>query len=673
MNFRNGVIQKFIAGLILLAGIFPDGRAQYHTELEKLHRIDLLPVFQENIISRQVSSYDTTGGNNDGFAGKYSFLREENGTQVIAELEGPGIIHRIWTPTPSSDTIQFYFDGETKPRIELKFTDLFSGNQYPFKRPVVGNEIGGFYCYLPIPYKHSCKIVYKGKMKFFQIQYSEVLPDRVLESFPEKFSEAENEALESVIRLWENYGENIIDIVSPDRQQVKVSTKSLAIKPGQTLPIFNLKKGGRIIGIEITPGAELNSSFKDLIFRAKWDNEPVAAINSPVTDFFGYAFGTPSMKSLLAGVRGRTHYCYLPMPFDKNANLELEFLKSPMNNSAEIPLNITVYYTGKKRGVNEGKFYAEWRRAKPETGEFYRILKKTGRGHYVGTLLQCQGLNPGMTVFFEGDDQCYIDGELRLHGTGSEDYFNGGWYADYDRWDQGFSLPLHGSLNYSIPMARTGGYRFLVSDKISFETDILFQIEHGGTGNSVPVDYVSLAFYYCDTPPASNDLPDNELLFPLETPETMEYWVNMLPVITISDGAVLTKTNIRNPESRQDFKVFQLEARNEMYPLVLNPRYNGLVKFELEVPSEGKYKLFMSYFKGPEGGKYDIYQRQIPLKMDINGYAPGELTLVEKEYLETIFIQEGTNTITVILSDAPDGMENGKFYLHRFYLEKVVE
>jgi hypothetical protein len=66
-----------------------------------------------------------------------------------------------------------------------------------------------------------------------------------------------------------------------------------------------------------------------------------------------------------------------------------------------------------------------------------------------------------MTIFFEGDDKCYIDGELRLHGTGSEDYFNGGWYALPDRWDQGFSLPVHGSLNYSIPLARTGGFRVL--------------------------------------------------------------------------------------------------------------------------------------------------------------------------------------------------------------------
>ena len=52
-----------------------------------------------------------------------------------------------------------------------------------------------------------------------------------------------------------------------------------------------------------------------------------------------------------------------------------------------------------------------------------------------------------MTYFFEGDDSTAIDGEFRIHGTGSEDFFNGGWYAMMDRWDGKLSLPLHGALD----------------------------------------------------------------------------------------------------------------------------------------------------------------------------------------------------------------------------------
>jgi len=647
--------------LFLLSGLIINCYADYTDELLKLSRIDLLPRFQEKVISKQISSYDTTGGNDDGFSGKYSYIRKENGNLVLAELEGPGIIHRIWTPTPTNDTIQFYFDGETKPRIELKFIDIFSGKQYPFKRPVVGNEVGGYYCYIPIPYKKSCKILYKGdRMQFFQIQYSEVSQERINASFPEKYSDAENEALEKAVSLWSNYGDNILNMLHY-RQEVKTFSKNFTIRPGETIPFFTLKKGGRILGIEITPEAKINERFKDLILRAEWDNDPVAAINSPLSDFFGYAFGKPSVKSLLLGVRGGIHYCYIPMPFDISAAMELQFLKNSLNTQTEIPVSIKVFYAETKRSANEGKFYAEWRREKnPETGKPYLILNKSGRGHYIGTLLQSQGLNHGVTIFFEGDDQCFVDGELRLHGTGSEDYFNGGWYALPDRWDQAFSLPVHGCLGYSIPLARTGGFRFMVTDKISFEEEIVLTIEHGPVNNTVPVDYVSVAFYYSDTPPILNDLPASDLLGRIETPDTLEYRIQLLPVKSLSNGATLSRNNFKDEKSGQNYNSFKLETYN-----------NGFARFELEFPYAGEYKLLLSYLRCPEGGQFDVNQRQIPVRRDINGYAP-ENTFIEKEYMGNLYVDEGANTITVMLKGDQEDQKTLTFILYRIYLVKDI-
>lgn len=96
-----------------------------------------------------------------------------------------------------------------------------------------------------------------------------------------------------------------------------------------------------------------------------------------------------------------------------------------------------------------------------------------------------------MTLFFEGDDSTYVDNKMRLHGTGSEDYYNGGWYALLDRWDRGNSLPLHGCLDYSLPMARTGGYRFFLADKMSYEKEIYHGMEHG------EVKIISGRLYIC--------------------------------------------------------------------------------------------------------------------------------------------------------------------------------
>ena len=635
--------------------------ADFKDEILKLARIDLLPQFMEDIAVKQISSFDTTGGNDDGFSGRFSYLRKQNGTLIIADLKGPGVIQRIWTPTPSDDTIQFYFDGETTPRIELKFIDLFSGGKYPFLRPIVGNEVGGYYSYLPIPYKNSCKIVYKGsRMQFFQIQYRETGGGITISSFPQKFSKEEDLALSSVINVWKKSGGNIITILPATNNKVKIATKDVLLKPGVIESVFSMSSGGRIVGIEITPQLQLNDRLKDLILRARWDAEPVAAINCPVSDFFGYAFGKPSMQSMLIGVNDGAHYCYLPMPFDKEANIELEFLKSTLNKSAEIPVNVKVYYSETKRAGNEGKLYAEWKREiNPEIGKPYQILNKTGRGHYVGTLLQAQGLNSGMTYFFEGDDICYVDGETRLHGTGSEDYFNGGWYALADRWDQAFSLPVHGCLAYSIPMARTGGYRFFITDKISFEHEIKLSIEHGPENNKIPVDYTSVAFYYCDTPPDSNKLPPIELLEKINTPKTLEYWIALLPVKALSEGANISNEDCKDEKSGKKYNVLKLEAHN-----------NGFAKFELEVPSNGEYKLYLSYFKGPECSPFEINQRQVPVNKIMEGYAI-ENTFVEKQLIGTLLIKEGTNTITIVVKDGTGKAGMNTFLLHRIYLEKV--
>lgn len=643
-----------LQGLLCSADGFKD-------EILKLARIDLLPQFQKDVVIKQISSYDTTGGNDDGFSGKYSYLRKEYGKLVIAELEGPGVIHRIWTPTPTNDTIQFYFDGETTPRIELKFIDLFTGEKYPFLRPVVGNEVGGYYCYLPVPYEKSCKIVFKGKrMQFFQIQYREMVGNNKISSFPRKFSKEEDEALSSVLSVWKRSGENMMAILPATQTKVNSVTKSVVLKAGEIKSIFSSTKGGRIVGIELTPQLQLNDRFKDLMLRARWDNEPVAAINCPVSDFFGYAFGKPSMQSMLVGVRDGIHYCYLPMPFGKEANIELEFLKSSMNKTTEIPINVTVYYSDTKLSADEGKLYAEWNRIiNPETGKPYQILRKTGRGHYVGTLLQAQGINSGITIFFEGDDECYVDGELRLHGTGSEDYFNGGWYALADRWDQSLSLPMHGCLAYSIPLAHTAAYRFLMTDKISFDHEIIQSIEHGPENNNIPVDYTSVAFYYCNIPPVSNNLSSMELLEKVKTPKLLEYWIALLPVKALSHGAIISNEDCKDEISGQNYNVLKLEAGD-----------NGFAKFELEVPSNGEYKLYLSYLKGPKCSLFKINQRQVPVSTTLNGYA-NENTFIEKEFIGTLFIKEGTNTITIVLKDSPEKSGNNMFLLHRIYLEKV--
>src|SRR5439155_9357166 len=119
----------------------------------------------------------------------------------------------------------------------------------------------------------------------------------------------------------------------------------------------------------------------------------------------------------------------------------------------------------------------------------------------VGVTLQAQGMVSGTTPFFEGDDEAVIDGELAAHGTGSEDFFNGGWYDVPGRWDRRLSFPLSGCLDYRKPLARSGAYRFFLGDACAYRKSLRLTIEHAPEGNKTPADYVGVTYFYSEGPP----------------------------------------------------------------------------------------------------------------------------------------------------------------------------
>src|SRR6476660_5932077 len=112
--------------------------------LQPFLNISSLPAYESNSKVAQVSTYDTTGGNNDGFNGTFSFIRRNpDSSLVIFDVKGCGLINRIWTPTATSDTFDFYIDDTIRSTLSIAFTDLFSGKVFPFMSPLCGNALGG--------------------------------------------------------------------------------------------------------------------------------------------------------------------------------------------------------------------------------------------------------------------------------------------------------------------------------------------------------------------------------------------------------------------------------------------------------------------------------------------------------------------------------------------------
>ena len=605
--------------------------------IEQLVRLDRLAEFHRSTQVASVSSYDRTGGNDDGFGGKYSFVRKEGDALVLADLQGPGVIYRIWTPTPTDDWMEFYFDGEAKPRIRVRFRELFLGGHPAFPRPLVGYGAGGFYSYRPLPYQRSCKVLIRAaRVQFYQINYARYAKNAQVKSFTTEPSQRIRDNLEKAKALFAASGSDISEHVAPAQSTAERLRKRIELAPGQTATAFRIDRPGRIVGMRISPASVLVGKARDIVLKAHWDEDPQPAIHVPAGDFFGYAWGKPAMTSLLIGTNRQTNYCYWPMPFERCARIELARVGA---QGPAVSIEAEVLFVPIPRRANEGKFYALWRRENPTTkGKPFTFVETEGRGHVVGCIQQSQGMESGRTHFFEGDDQTTIDGQLVIHGTGSEDFYNGGWYDVPGRWETARSFPLSGCLAYQKHLARTGGYRMMLGDAYAYDQSILQTIEHAPTGNDKINDYCGTTFLYSESrPTCSFTLPSLEKRAVVDMRRIVfATWWNV-PIYAFSfNKATLTKDLIK--QDAQDIRFLSMRSQGSDW------FGHHFISFTCELPADGHYRISLDLIRGPEAGIVQLFHDEAPIGPAVDMYAP-QPAQAKGQYLGTIALPEGVSNL----------------------------
>ncbi len=631
--------------------------------VEELSRLDLLPRFKHSVKVGLVSSYDRSGGNDDGFSGKYSFIRKEPGGLVIADLEGPGVIYRIHTPSPTDDVIEFYFDGETAPRISLKITDLFAGTHPPFLAPLVLSGLGGHTSYVPLTYHKSCKILVRAEtFHFYDINYAQYPDDSVIPTYENPPSADFLRHIERAGNLFSRTGSDITDALVPAGTPITSKAVHAALFPGRTVTLFKRTGSGRILGLKLGPASAFAGEDRDILIRMYWDGAKEPAIDCPVGDFFGNSFGDPAIRSLLLGTDEGRNYVYFPMPFEHDARVELV---SQRERGPAINVEGEVVFARLGKAPDEGRFYARWRRENPcLVGQPFTYLRTTGHGHVVGMILQAQGRETGGTGFFEGDDRAAIDGKMAIFGTGSEDSFNGGWYDVPGRWESRASLPLSGCLDYKKPLARTGGYRFLLTDSYPYAKSIDYTIEHGPEGNTVPTDYTSVVFFYSqDPPPADSPLPppDERKVTGLDRIVFTPGW--NVPIHTTSlQNAVWTK--LSSTVGKDRVRYFSMRTSGED---IFGPHH---VSFVCDLPASGKYMVSVKAVLGPDQGILRVFERDQPVGDAVNLYAP-ERTVSEAIPLGIFDLRRGKNIIYLHLSGADPRSSGLGFDLVEIIFERI--
>jgi hypothetical protein len=468
--------------------------------------------------AEMISSYDRTGGNQDW--GDYSRLPVVDGKKAIIELDGPGVIHRIWMTGQYPDKWSFYFDGERKARISGidARSDEGDGVRHAFAK-LQNMESGGYSSYVPIPFNKKLKITvpadFTPNRPYYQINY-ELFPKNVkVESFPSTLSGENILHIDAVRNEWDNLDARL-------KNEGKECGKSdvVLLHPKGSYQWINQTGGGIIKALRLDiiregiPSLEQVRILRDLVLKIWWDDSDKPSVNVPVGDFFNNAFHYRRHSSMAIGKVGDSFVCRFPMPFQKAARVEL-------TNEGEFPVKFRV---GQKLGQPTEKarryFHCGWnqtmRYSRPERAP-HKVLQTKGRGHLAGLYLNAIGMDPNWFIL-EGDDIIYRDGEslASFHGTGLEDYFNGAWYY-FGLSDLAFAGLLEKA------SMRTAQYRYHFPDKIDFDKNLNFEFEFGhvlgtsGAANSSRGYMSSTVYWYQEHPVAAYDLPvANQRIVPVD-------------------------------------------------------------------------------------------------------------------------------------------------------------
>jgi len=239
-------------------------------------------------------------------------VRQEGENVVLAEIDGPGVIWRIWSASLGDGKVKIYLDG--KLAVDILWKDYFSRKIAPFNRKgLVYKTAGGWNNYTPISFQKSCKIVAKATIeqskkfemdpgiwgKFFHFNYTVFPKNTKVQTFTMKLSSNENRALDKANRIMTTYlGNNPIPI-----KNIKKEVVNWTIPAGKSKSlIITGKRAITSLKARIPKNSNYNDLLRQLTLSINWDDEKSPSVWSPIGDFFGTAPGINEYKSLVMGM-----------------------------------------------------------------------------------------------------------------------------------------------------------------------------------------------------------------------------------------------------------------------------------------------------------------------------------------------------------------------------------
>jgi len=523
-------------------------------------------------------------------------IRKEGDQLVFAEMEGPGVIWRIWSALPKEGRVRIYLDGAKEPAVDLPFIGYFDRKNEPFTYPALVHEAArGQNNYVPIPFQKSCKITAEGDWgAYYHFTYTIYPKGTILPTFTRELSTDETRALKRADATLSIQGSGAVT----RHKGAEGVNRKVVIPPGKTVTALKLDGTRAItdfkVNVDLPASPDDRDILRELLVHMYWDGESRPSVWSPLGDFFGTAPGVNRYDSLPLGMAVDGFYCRWYMPFRRGAEIKLT-----NDGDKERTVNLAVRHAPLTKPIESlGRFHAKWHRDAflPEDAERRKIdwtmLKTEGRGRFCGVMLHVW--NPRGSWWGEGDEKFFVDGEKfpSTFGTGSEDYFGYAW-CDPTLFENCYH-------NQTISMNNRGHIsvnRWHITDNIPFQESFEAAIEKYYP-NGRPTLYAAIAYWY-------QAAGQSDLYPPVAIDQRKGYWtpIEVFRVKGALEGEkleILRKTG-GNP-APQDMGMFGSDWSGECHLWWIEAKPGDTLDLAVPVEKAGTYRLKMQLTKAIDYG-----------------------------------------------------------------------
>jgi hypothetical protein len=615
-----------------------------------------------------------TGGKiPQGYIARSAITMDPQG-HVLADMDGPGCVVRIWSANPQdAGNLRVFLDGAKEPVLNAPMTALLSGKWKttldgkevtPFPDPIAHERSRGFNLYFPFAYAKHCKITIDKPDIYYHVNYRTYPKGTEVETFRPDDLVRHRGAVEAVAQA-------LAKLPGPTAAELRdksSASQTLILKPGITGVVRDFPRGKgdagqALVYLECKVQAEkVPEALRGVLLKMWFDDAKEPQVCCPLGDFFGTGPGANAYTSLpltVAAAPNREgnsvqeedetvtrfeHVVTLTsrwrIPYAKAARYEFQNL-----GKKTVIVEPALYVEPYRWNDRSLHFHARWRAETMKTRPFrdwtYCDLK--GRGVFVGDMLSI--MNPVPAWWGEGDEKIYVDGETfpSWFGTGTEDYYGYAWSNP-----QPFQHAYHNQTRCDGKgTAGTFGHssvnRFHVLDAIPFTKSFRFDMEVWHWTPNIEVAYAATSYWYA-RPGATDDFKDPDA-------KTLQNIPSPPPPFKIAGALegeglkILGKSGDfeAGPQNMTEFADGKWSGNSHLW--VRPPKEGAWLDLALPVPADGKYRVVVYLTRARDYGVLQFHLNGERLGKPIDCFNADRVVSTGAIDLGAVELKKGTATL----------------------------